>query len=163
MTLFQKHVRFQNGDPGCKRNFTFGLYGDKDMAVMAATFFESNVKSILSAFDLASRKPLERREILSTHGVEESFVRKSIAKQREDLVHILCAGRSKAVEDNIINSMCKAIHDEHLLGKASVHHSTSGFTATFAGTQQKLEQTFKSLKAASNWIVQMEKADKDTV
>ena len=159
--IFQKHVRVSIPQFKSKRNFAFVTYGNQTVAMMAATMFEERVKSIMTEFESYGRKPTLRQKILTTYGVNSDCFKKSISYQRDELLSRLCGGVCAKLEDDILQSICKVLHDDTLLGKSSVQWTGAGFHAMFQGADQKLEQSFKSIKSASDWLVQMHTADKD--
>lgn len=161
--MFKKHVRVAIQEFKSKRNFNFDSFGDQSFALMAASTFESNTGQIMEEFEKYGRKPTQRQKLLESHGVHESCFKKSISHQREQLVNRLFEGLSVQLEDLIIRTTCKNLHDPVLFKHSHVKREGTGFRAIFEGTQQKLEQSCKSLKAASDWLVQMHAADKDSL
>ena len=161
IAIFQKHVRVSMSEFKSKRNFTFVCFGNQTMALMAATKFEKDVLCVMAEFEKVTRKPTLRQNLLTAHGVDSSFFKKSVSNQREQLLHRLFQGSSTHVEDGIIESMCQSIHEPALLKVSSVKRTGVGYCAKFEGPHQTLEQSCKSFKSASDWLVQMYTANKD--
>ena len=161
IVIFQKHVRATFPEYKAKRNFNFISYGNQTFALFAATKFLDAGEHILAEFEQYGRKPAQRQALLAAHGVEATWFKKAVGKQRDQLLHRLCEGLSSKVEDAMIRSIVKSVHTAELEGKSSLVASGNGFTATYSGSHQKLEQSFKSLKAASDWLVQVLQSDKD--
>ena len=136
-------------------------YVNQTTAVLAAGNFEGLVNEIMGDFDSAGRKPAHRQSILTDHGVDSKFMKRCIRDQRKELVDRLMNGSSSLVENNIVKYLCTRVHDQTILEKSSIEVKGAGFTASFSGSQQKVEQAFKPFKAASDWIIQLHKADKD--
>ena len=161
MKSFQKHVRTQCEHTGCRRNFAFNIYGSKAIAVQAAMQFEKITLAVLDEFDTLKRTPHQRKAMLDAHGLGVTYNKKSIAVQRTALARALSDCESQLVENDILTNVWKDLNNKEALDKSSIVHCKGGFAATFNGSQQKVEQIFKSLKAASDWVAQMNKADKD--
>lgn len=81
--------------------------------------------------------------------------------QLESFLTYLCDGSSSKLNGIIVDKVCGTFHDSALLGKSSVKWEPTGFITSYHGSKQKVEQTFKSLKAASDWLVQLDNAEKD--
>ena len=161
VAIFQKHVRVTNHEFKCKRNFNFSLYGNQALTLVAVTKFEEEVKAIMREFDKYSRKPTQRQKLLEAHGVDASAFKKSVSFQGERLLRRLFLGCSNPVEDTIIKHLWQNVHEPTLLKVSSLKREGSGFCATFQGSKQKMEQSFKTVKAASDWLVQLYTANKD--
>ncbi|CAK9047525.1 unnamed protein product, partial [Durusdinium trenchii] len=131
------------------------------IAVQAAMQFEKITFAVLDEFDTLKRTPHQRKAMLDAHGLGVTYNKKSIAVQRTALARALSDCESQLVENDILTNVWKDLNNKEALDKSSIVHCKGGFAATFNGSQQKVEQIFKSLKAASDWVAQMNKADKD--
>ena len=161
MTVLQKHVRFRCDAIGCKRSFQFSEYGDKDTSLKAASEFEKCCKNIVYDFDATHGFPKLRYELLEAHGFGKLLNKKTMRVQREALVEALSSGSSPAMETTFLANTVAQLIDPDLASRSSVHQKGLSFIATFSGSVQKMEQTFKTLKAATEWILVLDKADKD--
>ena len=164
MKLFQKHVKVSVPSSKCKRDFRFTEFGSQTFAILAASVFEKEIINICSSWDLYKRKPLLRQGLLGSFGFPlgtSTSRRKSLDDQLESFLTYLCDGSSSKLNGIIVDKVCGTFHDSALLGKSSVKWEPTGFITSYHGSKQKVEQTFKSLKAASDWLVQLDNAEKD--
>lgn len=129
----------------------------------AASHFELVIKPVFDHFDYAlGRKPKERHALLDAYGLGKEYNKKSIAIQRSALSRAFSEGASQLVENEIMSRVWQEINPKEIVDKASLSYSKAGgFVVSFHGAQQTVGQTFKTLRAASDWAVRMGKIDKD--
>lgn len=163
MTEFQKHIRVDMPHLECRRNFYVSLYGSKKLSILAAVEFERYAKSVVLDFDMMNRQPKQRKDLLNAHSVGPEYSKKAIRIQRVALGRALSDGESTLMEQEIVDHVWKKIHKEDVLSKTSVQHSKplAKFVVDFTGSNQKLQQTCKTLQFAADWAVGMEREEKD--
>ena len=161
MKVFKNHTRVSSDYLGIKRNFNHGTYGDQHIAIKAASLFEWYGRGVISEFESYGRHPVDRKALLTLHGIPDAVLKKSIKIQREVLSEALSNGTSKAAEKAFHDQLWGALLSKDLASRSVLHVSVATFKAEFSGSQQKLEQEFKTFKAAADWVVYMDNADKD--
>ena len=155
MKLFQKHVKVcVPNHAKCKRDFRFTEFGNQTFAILAASVFEKEISNVCTSWELYKRKPMLRQGLLESYGFSlgaGTSRRKSLDDQLESFLTYLCDGSSSKLNGIIVDKVCGTFHDAALLSKSSVKWEPTGFITSYQGSKQKVEQTFKSLKAASDW------------
>lgn len=168
ITVMQHFVKVSIG--GSMRKFMKKTYGNgkkahQPLVVWACEVFEELAQKKNSAFDtaVALRQPSERKAILEAAGCESKFWNPGkysrLATQRAALVRQLCDGFDKLLEDQIITTVLgRAIGDASGM---KMKATATGFSASFQGSKQVVEQSFRSFADCVDWLLAMLVAEKE--
>lgn len=156
---FAKHFRIDI--EGQQRKFLCKTYGPpNEAALWACQAFEYQSLALLSEFDSCKKKPIERKALLTSSGVDSKFQTARIVDQRSALLRRLFSGKVDRVEQGIVDTLFKKVVGDMAATNMSLVPKQDKFHATFQKGEKSIGEEFRTFGEAVYWLQTVTTADK---
>ena len=146
------------------RRFAVNRFGNQSAAAAAADAFENEVLKIIRDFEKLNKKPDARLDFLCQYGwPADRSCKRNLQLQKDFLLEQLCSGNIAGVEAKIYQAVVRSSVPASMQKKCHISLDSGGFKASLAGSQQVVQQVFKTVGAASSWLADMGQADQDWI
>ena len=158
ITSFKQHFKVSVSG-GATRSFQHKFYGSAALALRASERFQKETNALLCLFESFKRKPVDRKNLLHSAGVDSKHDKSTTSVQKDMLTRRICNGFVMSIEGKILDDLFQHLTKDSDTSAWRISMEGQKFKATFQGAKHEVHKVFASLTTAVDWMRSMSIAE----